>query len=531
MGKAARAALILLVILQLPFTICGVFILNGVVSGNLAVLVPALELVAASGILRHQGVRVPSSTCPPQTTEAPAAETRLKAELIEEQAPPAVASLPAPPAVTALGAKPDGGGPRKRISDLPTLSSAQWSAFLADHPDGFAVDYISVPSRPSQFGGDEEPVHVRLRNLPGPRLLFLASRPGVSWRFDQTLPAAVQGLVIASPSFTGDDTLINWPVDRPAIRVVQDRSALPFVLSAVPDCREDLDGLPTYACPAFVGDGVRRAPVQQAEAVVEELVGQRIASVSAAFADDKDRAVLVPEEVVTDEVRQRIEMKRKRHEEAFAAANRRIADFRRYESTWFASRKAETLDLLQLHPPVIPSLLTPQRPDLIVISGYEGKMAAGKPASVNYRNPTIKNYDDYASALDAMTGRIDVSVDVDRPAVIVVSAHRAVEWRFSLKNPEHIVAIHVEGLEPPAVSGVPANIPLSIRSVAYGDQNATSYIPRPNDEKAMTARDKQALQQIAKFQDMYQGSQTFLFGKYKLESLEIDAKDMVREQE
>lgn len=130
-----------------------------------------------------------------------------------------------------------------------------------------------------------------------------------------------------------------------------------------------------------------------------------------------------------------------------------------------------------------------------------------------------------------MTGRIDVSVDIDRPAVIIASAHRAVEWRFSLKKPQNIVAVHVEGLEPPAVSGVPANIPLSIRSVAYGDRDAMGYIPKPDDEKNVTARDRKALQQIARFQDMYKGSRTFMFGKYALEALAIGASAISMEKE
>lgn len=103
MGNAAKMVLLVLVILQLPFTLCGLFILAGAASGNLAVLVPTLQLVAASGILRHQGVRVPPSACSPQTVEAPAAELSLKGELIEEQAPSDVAPLPAPPPVTPFG--------------------------------------------------------------------------------------------------------------------------------------------------------------------------------------------------------------------------------------------------------------------------------------------------------------------------------------------------------------------------------------------------------------------------------------------
>lgn len=235
------------------------------------------------------------------------------------------------------------------------------------------------------------------------------------------------------------------------------------MVGAVPACRGGEAPPRRFSCSKIrtADDGSLYTDFQTAGQVVRLLLRSDIASLSAAFADREDRLVPVPEEIVDQVARHR----------AF-----RLDD------------------------------ILAQRPRLLVVSAFGAEGTSGQiPAAA---------YEDLAAYRKAKTGTIAVEIDVRGPLVAVLSTFEPVDWRVHVKGEIQLLAVHVEGLGAPTVTGVPQSVPLKVRSRAYGDSDTASPLSLPRDgdrsEHPRTLRD------LARLRSFYAGASIALHSRRRL---------------
>ena len=462
---------------------------------------PLVRIVGERSSARHRS-RQPAQAGPPD------------GQLVDDPAPrPPLLEAPAPrrlPAEqTAL-----------RIADLPPYDPVSGFGLELAALERLAVDYVSVPPKRHKRVTEDSPVRLRFRPLAGPRVLVLAGQPGLSWQFEGEVPAGIVAVLVAAPEASEDDSLFGLPDSIPALRVNTARNALPFMLSALPDCTVKADPRRRFKCSNVRRDrsGQQRTPFRIAEQQVGVLLGADIATVSAAFADNLDRMILVPEEIVDQAVRERARRDVARHDEAVAAAARHKETLKDYARRWVEDRRDAVLEEVARHPPYSPAQVVARQPDVLIVSAHEG----ASTQKGNRRGPRpVRSYQEFVDRENLKVGTIIVDVSATEPTVIIATAARPVDWRFEFAQGAKVLAVHVEGVGAPAVTGVPRDVPLTVRSNAYGDRKVAARVRVLTNLDGAGGEISRIRADLERFRDMYPGSALVIYSEYRLDRAQL----------
>ncbi len=526
--KLARVALIVFAIAQLPFAVIGVTLAIGLISNGPAYFLISYDLLARSGYARPlSGIpieqvpgglrmeRMSDGLITERPPEGDRAQSRAQPEPLAGQ----ILERPATeiPSIEALAPRtPPADRTVLWIAGLPAYDPVSgYGLGLADVP-GLAVDYVSVPPARSKYGTDHSPVRLKFRPAEAPRVLVLAGQPGLSWQFEGDVPAGIIAVLVAAPDATGDETLFGLPDSIPALRIGTGRKELPFLHSALPDCAVKADPRRPFNCSNVAGNlpGRYRTPFEAAEHRVQVLLGADIATVSAAFADDTDRVILVPEEIVDRAIRDRARSYVERYDEAVQSESRHREILKDYARRWVEDRRSAVIDEVALHPPYVSAELAGKQPDVLIVSAHQG---ATKERQERADRRHIRTYQEFVDQQAGKVGSIVVEVTAREPTVIVATASRAVDWRFEFSQGAKVLAVHVEGPRAPTVTGVPRDVPLTVRSNAYGDRKVAAQVKILTDQDATDGESQRVRADLERFRDMYPGSALVIYGKYTLD--------------
>lgn len=526
--KLALVMLIAFAIAQLPFALIGVATAIGLAREGPAYYLSFYDKLARGGhakplanILMEQ---VPEGVLIERTSEGLRIEPTPEATSVRDRAPPAplagqTVDRPAAEtrAIEALAPRALPADQRVlRVADLPAYDPlSSYGLGLADVP-GLAVDYVSVPPARNKYTTDQSPVRLKFRPMEGRHILLLAGQPGLSWRFDGDLPAEIIAVLVAAPDATGEEALFGLPASIPALRLDIGREELPFTLSALADCAVKADPRRRFRCSnvARYLPGQYRTPFETVEHHALVLLGTDIATVSAAFADDKDRIILVPEEIVDWAVRERALSYVKRHDEAIQAGFRHEEIVKDYARRWVEDRRSAVIDEVARHPPYVSGQLAGTQPDVLIVSAHQGaRKARQRRADIRH----VKTYQEFVEQQAGEVGSIVVEVTARDPTVVIATASRAVNWRFKFSQGAKVLAVHVEGARAPTVTGVPDGVPLTVRSDAYGDRNVAAQVKILADQDATDGESRRIRADLARFRDMYPGSPLVIYSKNTLD--------------
>ena len=100
--------------------------------------------------------------------------------------------------------------------------------------------------------------------------------------------------------------------------------------------------------------------------------------------------------------------------------------------------------------------------------------------------------------------------------MIFATATRAVDWRFVFAEGAQVLAVHIEGAMAPTVTGVPRDVPLTVRSRAFGDRNAAGRVRTLDAADPDDASAREIRANLARFEKMYAGLPMTIFEKHTL---------------
>lgn len=515
--KLAISLLGVFMIAQIPFAVVGLTLIFGIFGQGPEYLLKVYDSLATKGhatpLSRIIIERLPEGL---EIRQVPQDESKPEAlttgQAMERQETGEIAPLQELPPPT-----PDPAQLERRIADLPDYDPLSTFGIRIADIDGLAVDYVSVPDRPSRIADADTPIRIRFGRLEGPRVLLLAGRPGLSWQFDGDLPTQVAAVLVAGPDATGEEMLFGLSEAVPVARLRERGKKLPFLLSALPDCRTSRDPERPFSCSNLVYDRTSsqyQTPFQIAESHVNVLLGADIASVSAAFADAEDRMVLVPEEIVDDTVRTRASNSLRRYAEVLEAERRRKEILKDYARRWVEDRRSAVFDEIARHRPYAPAQLAGAQPRVVVVSAYRG---TAKKRGEQLTAGQVSSYEEFVEWQAGEVGSILVEVMSREPTVIIATAYQAVDWRFAFSSGRNVLAVHVEGHKAPTVSGVPPGIPLTVRSRAYGDRNVAGRVRILTGKERDNSETRSIRASLDRFQQMYPGSPMVIYERSKLD--------------
>lgn len=507
--KLPGILLIVLAFVQIPFTVIGVILIIGVMEQGPSYFQVLYDAPPLSQVLIENLPDGLEARRSPQSKSKPAPLTGQALDLPTPEAIEPAEALP--PRVT----PPEQS--TRRIADLPVYHTESSLGVVLLGMEGLAVDYLSVPRSRSRHAQDLGPLRIKFGRVTGPRVLVLVSQPGLSWQFEGELPPLLSGVLVAVPDAAGEETLAGLPDSVPAARLDLRRSGLRFLLSALPDCKTGIYPPRAFKCADLVRDkstGQYRTTFQIVEDRVGLLLGKPIASVSAAFANDKDRVVLIPEEIVDDAVRERARSYLDRYAKVLEAEKLRKQTLKEYGLRWIGDRRSRVLDEVARHEPYAPRQIVEAHPQVLIVS------ATGGVAEVRSRRAKaeqVKNYEEFFEQKAARVGTIVVEVRAREPTVIIATASEAVDWHFEFARDANVLAVHVEGYRAPTVSGVPQEIPLVVRSFEYGDRNAAPRVRVLTDKDRDNSETRAIRASLERFQQMYRGSALTIYEKTRLD--------------
>ena len=435
---------------------------------------------------------------------------------------------PTPEPLSEEASRLETGAPAVPIAELPQFSEASPLGLVLADRDDVVIDYVSVPAGPTRLVWPEVPITVSLRPLEGARLLVLVGQPGQSWRIEDRLPEGVLGILVLPPSTAseglGEPQISGQPADLPVERLAIDlgpfrERALPFLAVVVPSCRDLHRVVQKVECDYFVRRDER--PVRSQFLLAEErliaLTGAKIGSLSMAYADDRDRRILIPEQVVDEVLRRRIEEELARINAAIELADKRRSVLRDYARKWVFDRREAAFAEMSARPLPDPSAIVARKPRVLVVSAY------GSVDHVQREDPPpVANYPDYLRLQEAHeVGKIGVTVTRPGPVVLIATAYRPIRWRLELGAETELLAVHVEGIGVPSIEGVPDDVPLVIKSNAFGDREAAGYIDLPKEMPPKGTHRATISRQLERFMNLYPGSTIMLYGEYTLDEVVI----------
>ena len=412
------------------------------------------------------------------------------------------------------------GLPVRRIAGLPAFEpSAEFARRLSALPD-LALDYVSVPIRSSGAMGTPAPIKIRLRHTEGARVVVLVGGNATSWQFAGALPEGLAGVLVYAPNAAGEQSVLGLPDAIPVARIDQRKVRLLRIGGAVPQCRLEPTTRLLSKCSdvVVVGGGEPATTLQSVEAELEKLLGLKIATISGARGSAEDRTILVPEEIVDDFVRQQVSDTLERYRRDLAERDRRRDVLSSYVRRWLEDRRATVMDEVAQHPVPAPGAVVPRQPRIIVVSTRAG--AVNLPPNW-VRKERIETYEDYRWNQLQTVGRVDVKVETREPTVIFASADSNVDWYFEVAENADVLAVYIEGRSAPTVTGLPDEIPLTVRSAVFGDPDAAGHIRnlKPSGRDKRGTRDSRA--GLARLIEMYPGSEIVLYERRTMQTVTL----------
>ncbi len=193
-----------------------------------------------------------------------------------------------------------------------------------------------------------------------------------------------------------------------------------------------------------------------------------------------------------------------------------------FDRRWQQDRHAAVMDELSEHPPSIVEKIAVHRPRLMVISAHQGAPKALYAAAAGGEP---RDYGAYLEKKLGEVGTIVVEVSAEEPSVIFATATRAVDWRFVFSEKANVLAVHVEGALSPTVTGVPRDVPLTIRSRAFGDRDAAGRVKQLDGSEPDDANAREIRANLARFTDMYDGLPMTIFEKHTLARVALVDED------
>lgn len=516
-NKLAGFLLIAFATVQIPFTVIGVFLIIGVLQygpNYFLVLYNALATKTDAPPLSQVLIEnLPEGLELRQTPQSePKPETLTTGQGLEPSTDEAQGPIEAlPPRV------PPAEQPIRRIADLPAYDPVSAFGLGLSSMEDLAIDYVSVPLSPSRHSLDDGPLRIRIGRVAGPRVLVLVGQPGLSWRFEGDVPAQIKAILVTAPKASGEETLIGLPESVPAARFGARRRELPFLLGALPECATGRDSRRAFSCSNLVRDkstGRQRTAFQIAEERMNLLLGADIASVSAAFADGKDRMILIPEETVDDVVRERARGYLDRHVQAREAEKRQRETLKDYARRRIEDRRSTVLDEVARHEPYSPARIADAHPRVLIVSATGG---TAKERGRRAKAGRVKNYEEFLEQQAAKVGSIFVEVKTREPTVIIATATEAVDWRFEFSPGANVQAVHVEGHRSPTVTGVPQEVSLIVRSSEYGDRKVAARVRVLTDKDRHNSETRGIRASLERFQQIYPGSALTIYEKNRLD--------------
>lgn len=211
--RLSAALVILFAVAQLPFAYIGLSVLAGIARDGpwyfyfLYLSTSDVESLAQSGDI--PGPRLARAAPHPNGT-AGGVPRRPRSD------PPAQDfwSLPGQDPVGDRAASP-----QRRIVDLPAYRTESGLRQRLSLLQGLPVDYVSVPRKARDGASDEMPVVVTLHSTAERRVVLLAGRPGLTWRFEGRIPQTLAGVLLIAPDPEPDDLVIGLPDGLPAARL------------------------------------------------------------------------------------------------------------------------------------------------------------------------------------------------------------------------------------------------------------------------------------------------------------------------
>ena len=194
------------------------------------------------------------------------------------------------------------------------------------------------------------------------------------------------------------------------------------------------------------------------------------------------------------------------------------ATLKDFDRRWREDRRSAVREEVAEHPPVVAAQIAVRRPRLMVISAHSGvPRAVYTPAA----GPGAQDYGAYLEGKLRETGTIVVEVKSREPSVIFATATRATDWRFVFAEDAEVLAVHVEGALAPTVTGVPRDVPLTVRSRAYGDRDAAGRVREIAAGEPDDANTREIRANLARFQDSYPGLPMTIFEQHTLERVTL----------
>ena len=155
--------------------------------------------------------------------------------------------------------------------------------------------------------------------------------------------------------------------------------------------------------------------------------------------------------------------------------------------------------------------ILPLQPSIVIVSAQRGQ--GRNPGTAKTKQVTT--YEEYEAIQKRRVGTISVRVESQIPTVIVATAVDAVNWQFDIAKGANLLAIHIEGTRAPTMSGVPANIPIIVRSEDYGDRDTAGRITKLDNTK-------RNLRHVDRFFESYNGSVVTLIADGVLNSVTVN---------
>ncbi len=194
------------------------------------------------------------------------------------------------------------------------------------------------------------------------------------------------------------------------------------------------------------------------------------------------------------------------------------ATLKDFERRWLEDRRRVVREELAEHPPVVAEQIATRRPRLMVISAHRGVPKAVYTPSAG---PGAPDYGAYLEGKLRETGTIVVEVKSREPSVIFATATRAVDWRFVFAEDAKVLAVHVEGALAPTITGVPRDVPLTVRSRAFGDRDAAGRVRQIAADEPDDANTREIRANLARFQESYPGLPMTIFEQHTLERVTL----------